>query len=97
MNIARFMWSGKILFKKLSLTRVDQIPEIDHANMFRKVGDIPYISLYFLLLSVLTCFSISSFVVGLTNFDFCTCGYRYWHKLVIVSILETRFCEMVVK
>ena len=48
-NVACFIWSGKIPCEKLLLYSVDKIYETDELNAFRKVANIPYISLHFLL------------------------------------------------
>ena len=75
-TIACFTWSGKISCEKLSLYSVDKVYETDKLNVLRKVADIPYISLDFLLLREFMCFATSSLVVGLRNIDSCTCGSR---------------------
>ena len=75
-TIACFIWSGKIPCDKLLLYSVDKVSETDKLNVFRKVADIPYISLDFLLLREFMCFATSSLVVGLRNIDSCTCGSR---------------------
>lgn len=56
---------------------MDKIPEIDNNNTFKKVADIPYILLDFLLLSKLIFFSVTSFVVGLRSLEFCTYGSKH--------------------
>ena len=48
--MACFTWSGKIACEKLLLYGVDEVFETAERKVFRKVADIPYISLYFLLL-----------------------------------------------
>lgn len=56
---------------------MDKIPEIDNNNIFKKVADIPYILLDFLLLSKLIFFSVPFFVVGLRSLEFCTYGSKH--------------------
>lgn len=97
MNTDSSMWSRKIPFERLSWNWVDKIPEMDNNNIFKKVADIPYILLDFLLLSKLIFFSVTSFVVGLRSLEFCTYGSKHWEKLIVVLILKTRISSMVVK